>query len=74
MNYRVSIVLEYDDAGYFAYSPELPGCYSQGQTYEQTVANIREAVDLYMETLDPEERKRFLSKQISTSTIEVAIA
>jgi len=74
MNYRVSIVLEYDDAGYFAYSPELPGCYSQGQTYEEAVANIREAVDLYMETLDPEERKLHLSKQISTSSIEVVIA
>jgi predicted RNase H-like HicB family nuclease len=74
MNYRVSIVLEHDDAGYFAYSPELPGCYSQGQTYEDAVANIREAVDLYMETLDPEERVLLLSKQISTSSIEVAIA
>ena len=74
MNYRVSIVLERDDAGYFAYSPELPGCYSQGQTYEEAVANIREAVDLYMETLDPDERKLLLSKQISTSSIEVAIA
>jgi len=74
MNYRVSIVLEYDDAGYFAYSPELPGCYSQGQTYEEAVANIREAVDVYMETLDPEERKQHLSKHISTSSIEVAIA
>ena len=26
MIYRVSIVTEYDDNGYFAYSPELPGC------------------------------------------------
>ena len=74
MNYRVSIVLEYDDAGYVAYSPELPGCYSQGQIYDEAVANIREAIDVYMETLDPEERKLHLSKHISTSSIEVAIA
>ncbi|TVR36156.1 MAG: type II toxin-antitoxin system HicB family antitoxin, partial [Spirochaetaceae bacterium] len=48
MNYRVSIVIEQDDAGYFAYSPELPGCYSQGQSYEDAVENIKEAVDLYL--------------------------
>jgi predicted RNase H-like HicB family nuclease len=74
MNYRVSIVLEQDESGYFAYSPELPGCYSQGESYEAAVANIKEAVDLYIETLDPEERIQLLSKQISTSSIEVSIA
>jgi len=71
---KVSIVIEHDENGYFAYSPELPGCYSQGNTYEETVENIREAVELYIETLDPEERSRVLSKHISTSSVEVSIA
>ena len=74
MTYNVSIVIEQDDAGYFAYSPELPGCYSQGRSHEAAVHNIKEAVDLYLETLDPEERIQFLSKQISTSSVEVVVA
>ena len=74
MNYKVSIVIEQDEAGYFAYSPELPGCFSQGRSYEDAVQNIKEAVDLYLETLDPQERVQFLSKQISTSTVEVIVA
>ena len=63
-------MIEQDDAGYFAYSPELPGCYSQGNNYEEALENIKEAVDLYLETLEPEERIQFLSKQISTSSVD----
>ncbi len=74
MTYRFSIVIEHDDNGYFAYSPELPGCISQGKTYEQTMLNIREAIDLYLETLEPDERAELSSKQISTSSVEVSIA
>ena len=74
MNYKVSIVIEQDDAGCFAYSPELPGCFSQGRNYEEAMENIKEAVDLYLETLDPEERTQFLSRRISTSSVEVVVA
>lgn len=74
MSSKVSIVIEHDENGYFTYSPELPGCYSQGDTYEEAIKNMSEAVELYMETLDPEEKIRVLSKQISTSSVEVSIA
>ena len=74
MTYKVSIVIEQDEAGYFAYAPELPGCFSQGTSYEDAMKNIKEAVDLYLETLDPNERTQFLSKQISTSSVEVVVA
>jgi predicted RNase H-like HicB family nuclease len=74
LTYRISIVIEHDNNGYFAYSPELPGCVSQGKTYEDAMTNIREAVNLYLETLEPEEREELSSKQISTSSVEVSIA
>ena len=48
---KVSVVIEQDNDGYFAYSPELPGCYSQGTSFEAALENIKEAVDLYLETL-----------------------
>lgn len=74
MNYKVSVVIEQDDEGFFAYAPELPGCISQGESYEKAIKNITEAVDLYLETLDPDERIQFLSKRISTSSVEVVVA
>ncbi len=52
MTYKVSIVVEKDEHGYYAYSPELEGCQSQGDSYEDAINNIREAVELYIETLD----------------------
>jgi predicted RNase H-like HicB family nuclease len=51
MNYKVSVVLEKDDAGYFAYCPELQGCHSQGDTVDEALSNIREAIELFVETL-----------------------
>ncbi|HOV39115.1 MAG TPA: type II toxin-antitoxin system HicB family antitoxin [Spirochaetales bacterium] len=56
MKYKMSAVIEHDENGYFAYSPELKGCYSQGETYEEALENIREAMELYLETLSAEER------------------
>ena len=52
MTYKVSTVIEKDEHGYYAYCPELPGCQSQGDTLEEAVANIKEAIELYFETLN----------------------
>ena len=50
--YRVTIVIEADETGgYYAFCPSLPGCYSQGETLEETKANIREAVQCHLESL-----------------------
>ncbi len=51
MSYKVSIIIEKDDNGYYAYSPELYGCQSQGDSYEEALSNIKEAIALYLETL-----------------------
>jgi predicted RNase H-like HicB family nuclease len=74
MSYKVNIVIETDDEGYYAYAPELEGCHTQGTTLEEVMANIREAVELYLATMDVEERKRRLSKEILTTSVEVNIA
>jgi predicted RNase H-like HicB family nuclease len=50
MKYRV--LIEPDEDGVFvAEVPSLPGCVSQGQTREQAVENIKEAIALYLESL-----------------------
>lgn len=56
MTGKVSVTIEHDEHGYYAWCPELKGCQPQGATVEETLANIREAVDLYIETPTDDER------------------
>lgn len=42
---------EQSDKGYTAIVPSLPGCISEGDTFEQTKANIEDAIKLYLEDL-----------------------
>ena len=47
---KLKIVLETsEDGGYTIYVPSLPGCISEGDTREEALANIREAIELYLE-------------------------
>lgn len=71
MTGKVSVVIEQDEHGCYAYCPELKGCQSQGTTIEETLANIREAIDLFLETLTEEERSAALSREILTTAVEV---
>lgn len=43
-----------DEGGYSVYAPDLPGCISQGDTFEEAKANIKEAIELYLEDADEE--------------------
>lgn len=49
MKFRV-ILEPSDEGGYTVYAPSLPGCISEGDTLEEALANIREAIELYLET------------------------
>jgi predicted RNase H-like HicB family nuclease len=51
MPYKVSIIIEKDEDGYYAYCPDLPGCQTQGDSLEEVTANIKEAVEVYLESL-----------------------
>jgi predicted RNase H-like HicB family nuclease len=39
------------DGGYHASCPSLPGCHSEGETLDEAVANLREAITVYLESL-----------------------
>lgn len=47
--YCFSVVIERDVDGYYASTPELQGCYSQGDSYEEVMENIRDAIRLHVE-------------------------
>ena len=70
---KFSAVIEKDDHGCFAYCPELKGCHSQGDSIEEALANLREAMLLYLETLTPEEIQEHASRDILTTWLEVAV-
>lgn len=45
------ILVPQTKGGYFVECPALPGCYSQGETRDEAMANIREAIELVLEDL-----------------------
>ena len=50
---KFTIILEpSDEGGYTVYVPSLPGCISQGDNAEEALANIREAIELYLEPVE----------------------
>lgn len=50
MEYSV-VVHEAEEGGYWVEVPALPGCYSQGESVDEALENVKEAIDLYLETL-----------------------
>jgi predicted RNase H-like HicB family nuclease len=72
-NYRFSVVIEHDEEGYFAFCPELQGCYTQGESYEEVLENIKDAIRLHVEDRlkNGEEVPRVDS--ISLTSLEVAV-
>jgi predicted RNase H-like HicB family nuclease len=74
MSYKVGVVIEKDENGYYAFCPELEGCQSQGDTFEEVSHKIKEAIELYLETISVEERTLYLSHEIYTTSIEVHVA
>jgi len=48
---RQVILISDADGGYVVEVPSLPGCYSQGETVEEALENIREAIDLHIESM-----------------------
>ena len=53
MEYSV-VVHPAEEGGFWAEVPALPGCYSQGETVDNALANVGEAIALYLETLRDE--------------------
>jgi predicted RNase H-like HicB family nuclease len=48
---KASVIIEKDQRGFYAWCPELKRCQSQGDSLEEAINNIKEAIELYLETL-----------------------
>ena len=51
------VLLEDETGGYVALVPALPGCHTQGDTLKEVMDNVKEVIDLYIETLTEKEKK-----------------
>lgn len=54
---KIQVILEpSDEGGFTVIVPSLPGCVSEGNTKEEVLKNIREAIELYLEPVDDDLR------------------
>lgn len=67
------IVVESDADGYFVSCPSLQGCYSQGETYEEAVENIKDAIRLHLQDRLADGEGLPEPVSISLSAVEVAV-
>jgi predicted RNase H-like HicB family nuclease len=66
---QLRVVLEpSDDGGYTVYVPSLPGCISEGDTRDEALANIAEAIQLYLEPVEDD-----LSNAPGAEITEIAV-
>jgi len=71
--YRFSVVIEKDKEGYFAFCPELQGCYTQGDTYEEALENIKDAIRLHVEDRIKDAEDIPQPESVSLTSTEVAV-
>ena len=62
---RLKVLLEpSEEGGYTIYAPSLPGCISEGETVEDALTNIWEAIELYLEPVEDEWTLSHILKQV----------
>ena len=69
---RLTVILEREDDGFVALSPELDIA-SQGQTIEEARANLIEALTLFFETASPSEVTRRFQSEVFVTQVEVPV-
>lgn len=67
------IIVEADSDGYFVSCPSLQGCYSQGDSYEEAVGNIKDAIRLHIEDRLAESEEIPERTSVSLSTVEISV-
>ncbi|MEW6068591.1 MAG: type II toxin-antitoxin system HicB family antitoxin [Nitrospirota bacterium] len=71
--YKFSVVIEKDSEGYFAFCPELQGCYTQGDSYEEVLENIKDAIRLHIEDRIESGEEIPQTESVSLTLMEVAV-
>lgn len=72
-SYHFSVIIEKDQDGYFAFCPELQGCYTQGDDYEEVLRNIRDAICLNVEDRLESGEEIPQPEYVSMTSLDVAV-
>jgi predicted RNase H-like HicB family nuclease len=67
------VVIEKDEEGYFAVCPRLQGCYTQGDSYEEVLKNIQDAITLHIEDRVANGEEIPVYSNTSLTTVEVQV-
>lgn len=70
--FKLSVIIEKDKDGYFALCPTFQGCYTQGETYEEAIKNITDAIKLHIK--DRKESGEKIPQPETTSLTQVEVA
>ncbi|MBE9189175.1 type II toxin-antitoxin system HicB family antitoxin [Gloeocapsopsis crepidinum LEGE 06123] len=65
------VVIEKDEEGYFASCPTLQGCYTQGDSYEEALQNIQDAILLHIEDRVANGEEVLKSHMMTTLEVQV---
>ncbi|MBN1798043.1 MAG: type II toxin-antitoxin system HicB family antitoxin [Spirochaetales bacterium] len=71
--YKFSVVIEKDKDGYSGFCPELQGCFAQGNTYEEIIENMKDAIKLNIEDRLDDSESVPQSDYISLASVELAV-
>ncbi len=73
-DYKFTVVIEScEEGGYFVTCPSLVGCHTEGDTYEEAMANIQDAIKLYLQDLVEAGEPIPENKWESFATVKVAV-
>ncbi len=65
---KFTVIIEKDESGFYvAEVPALPGCLSQGKTFEEAKKNIKEAIEGWLEVMN--EKTKESSRQVTEVTV-----
>ena len=65
MHFKVVLEVDEEVGGYIVSCPGLPGCFSQGDTADEALENIKEAIQACLESLAEDEIKSYITKPSS---------
>ncbi len=68
---QFNAIIEHNEDGFFAYVPALKGCMSQGDSLEEALGNIKEALELYWEDMDNKEKEQLTVSSYIIAPLEV---
>lgn len=72
-NYRFSVIIEKDEESYCAACPKLQGCYIEGDTYKEVIANIKDVNKWYLNDLLDCGEEIPQTKSVGLTTLDVII-